>query len=143
MSDARRIARDARRTVSGAATMERDAVGEARRMLEWLMRREHRGPSDTWTAARDRTAGRVGITRSYARRIWQQAERMTDVSGTALLRLQAAYECEVARANALADRINEAAEGMECAGEATQSVGARPGGARPLPRQATATEPQS
>lgn len=65
MSDITRVKSDTKR----AEPMSEVAVLEAREMLETLMKREHRGPTDTWTAARDRTAKRVGIAPSQAMRL--------------------------------------------------------------------------
>ncbi len=115
MSDTRRVVFDTKhvnsnttkRSVSvmhaladtqGMATNERAAF-----WLERLMDESHRGPTDTWTAARDRVAKEAGIELSMAKRIWQRWRTMTDVSGDTLLKLMLAYNEMCQRNNAAAD----------------------------------------
>jgi len=87
MSDIRRVARD---NSSGTQAMT-TAASHSRRMLVALTQAHHRGPTDTWTAARDRAAKAAGIERSYATRLWSRWQDMKDVSGEVLIRLSAAY----------------------------------------------------
>lgn len=87
MSDITHVARD---KSSGTRSMT-TAAAKSRRMLEALVIAHHRGPTDTWTAARDRAAKAAGIERSYAARLWSRWQDMKDVSGEALIRLSAAY----------------------------------------------------
>ena len=115
MSDTRRVVFDTKhvnsnttkRSVSvmhaladtqGMATNERAAF-----WLERLMDESHRGPTDTWTAARDRVAAKAGIEPSMAKRIWQRWRTMTDVSGDTLLKLMLAYDDRSQRNYAAAD----------------------------------------
>lgn len=115
MSDTRRVVFDTKhvnsnttkRSVSvmhaladthGMATNERAAF-----WLERLMDESHRGPTDTWTAARDRVAAKAGIEPSMAKRIWQRWRTMTDVSGDTLLKLMLAYNDMCQRNDAAAD----------------------------------------
>ncbi|MDY8108291.1 hypothetical protein U0C82_03890 [Fulvimarina sp. 2208YS6-2-32] len=105
MSDIRSVVRDTKRAEGKMS----DAVAfEARNMLEELMKREHRGPADTWTAARDRKARKIGLEPSYAKRLWQRWETMTDVSGAAYRAIRNAYELECARMDAIADHYDAA-----------------------------------
>lgn len=87
MSDNRLVARD---NSSGNQPMS-TAAAKSRRMLEALVIAHHRGPTDTWTAARDRAAKAAGIERTYATRLWSRWQEMKDVSGEVLIRLSAAY----------------------------------------------------
>ena len=87
MSDNRLVDFD-KRSVSKTMTT---AAAHSRRMLIALTEAHHRGPTDTWTAARDRAAKAAGIDRSYAARIWSRWQDMKDVSGEALIRLSSAY----------------------------------------------------
>lgn len=80
----------ARGTRSVSLTMT-SAVTHSRAMLIALTVARHRGPADTWTAARDRTADDIGVERTYAARIWNRWQEMKDVSGEALIRLSSAY----------------------------------------------------
>ncbi|WP_144405868.1 hypothetical protein [Brucella anthropi] len=82
----------------GMATNERAGF-----WLEKLMQANHRGPTDTWTAARDRVAIKAGIEPSMAKRIWQRWRNMTDVSGDTLLKLMLAYDDLCQRNDAAAD----------------------------------------
>jgi hypothetical protein len=93
MSDKRRVARDKRRVEDDSMS----AVLEARHYLEALTIAQHRGPTDTWTAARDRAAKQIGLERSYAARIWNRWQSMKDVSGAAYRALQLAYEAQCER----------------------------------------------
>ncbi|MEO3387348.1 hypothetical protein [Mesorhizobium sp. CAU 1741] len=72
------------------------AVQESADYLNALARSHHRGRGDTWSAARDRAARAAGIEPSYAKRIWDRWQTMSDVSGEAYRRLRSAYEraCE-------------------------------------------------
>ena len=72
------------------------AAAQSYHLLDALTRQQHRGRGDTWSAARDRAAKLAGVKRSYAKRIWDRWQDMKDVSGEALLKLQAAYDaaCE-------------------------------------------------
>jgi len=135
MGDARRIVRDAKRSES---EMTGASANTAYSMLEVLTRAEHRGPTDTWTAARDRTARKIGIKPAYARRIWQCWRDMKDVSGNALLKLQAAYEAECARMDAIADHYDRRTK--ELLHEADLESGARRvEGGRVLDRQSASS----
>lgn len=71
--------------------------------LESLMKKHHRGPHDTWTAARDRAAKAAGIELTMAKRIWQRWQDMRDVGGETVIKLMTAYE-------ALCQANDEAAE---------------------------------
>ncbi|MBB3997231.1 hypothetical protein [Aureimonas pseudogalii] len=77
------------------------AVAHSRRMLVALTVAHHRGPADTWTAARDRAARAAGIDRTYAARIWSRWQDMKDVSGEALMRLSGAYVALCERSEAI------------------------------------------
>lgn len=88
MSDTRLVAHDNKH---GRQSMSDVAVQEARQWLEALTVARHRGPRDTWTAARDRTAKEIGLEPSYAARIWHRWDSMKDVSGGAYRRLSLAY----------------------------------------------------
>jgi len=92
MSDNRRVADDNKRGTENMTT----AVHRAGFYLNELTKQQHRGRGDTWTAARDRAAKKAGIPQSYAKRIWDRIDTMTDVSGEALYRLYNAYQasCE-------------------------------------------------
>ncbi|WP_146097126.1 hypothetical protein [Brucella oryzae] len=115
MSDTRRVETDTKHVKSdtskwsvsvmraladthGMATNERAGF-----WLEKLMQANHRGPTDTWTAARDRVAIKAGIEPSMAKRIWQRWRNMTDVSGDTLLKLMLAYDDLCQRNDAAAD----------------------------------------
>lgn len=100
MSDNRRVARDTKRAEDAMST----AVEKSAHLLNELTRHHHRGRGDTWTAARDRAARMAGIERSYAKRIWDRWQTMKDVSGEALVRLEAAYETICQRNEDAADR---------------------------------------
>lgn len=102
MSDARRVARD---TKHGEEVMS-TAVTEASFYLNELTRIHHRGRGDTLSAARDRAARFAGVERTYAKRIWDRWQSMTDVSGEAYRKLRLAYEraCEKHEAAAAAYR---------------------------------------
>ena len=65
---------------------------EAYEILHSFVEREHRGRFDTWTAARDRVAIKIGLPVSYAKRLWQRWEQMDDVSGDALRSLYRAQQ---------------------------------------------------
>lgn len=99
MSDIRRVVRDTKR---GAEVMSEVAVQKAHGWLEALMRAHHRGPTDTWTAARDRAAKAAGVDPTYAKRLWQRWQTMKDVSGGAFLALQEAYEAQCQHNEAMA-----------------------------------------
>jgi hypothetical protein len=66
-------------------------VTETRFYLNELVRSEWRGMGDTAEMARDRVAAEVGIERSYAFRIWNKPQEMSDISGTAYRSLRLAY----------------------------------------------------
>lgn len=70
------------------------AANEAKNWLEALTEVEHRGRYDTWGAARDRAASKVGIKQTYAKHLWDRWQTMKDVSGEAYRALQAAYEAQ-------------------------------------------------
>lgn len=141
MSDIRRVRSDTTR----ATTMSQEAVLEARDMLETLMKREHRGPSDTWTAARDRTAMRIGLEPCQAKRLWQRWQDMKDVSGGVYRALRNAYEsqCEhnermAAHHRAVREAIEdgstdkiERATALAVAAKASRSKAQAPDRARP------------
>jgi hypothetical protein len=120
MSDKRRVARDKRRVEDDSMS----AVIEARQYLEALTIAHHRGPSDTWTAARDRTAKAVGIERSYAARIWNRWQSMKDVSGAAYRALQLAYDAQCERNENAAAQTRRQRE--ELAHEAADEVRGEP-----------------
>lgn len=103
MSDTRRVARDIKRD---EGDMSEVAVMEARERLVFLTRCEHRGPTDTWTAARDRTARKIGLDQSYARRLWQRWQDMKDVSGGAYRSLLIAYHAQCDRLDEVGDHFD-------------------------------------
>ncbi|MBB4004450.1 hypothetical protein [Aurantimonas endophytica] len=103
MSDTRRVAHDTKRDEGDMSEM---AVIEARERLVFLTIREHRGPADTWTAARDRTARKIGLDPSYARRLWQRWQDMKDVSGGAYRSLLLAYQAQCDRLDEIGDRYD-------------------------------------
>lgn len=92
MSDIRRVARDTKHDAEIMST----AVSETYFFLNELTRKHHRGRGDTLSAARDRAAKEAGVARTYAKRIWDRWETMSDVSGEAYRRFQRAYvaSCE-------------------------------------------------
>ncbi len=96
------------------------AVAHSRRMLVALTEAQHRGPTDTWTAARDRAAKAAGIERSYAARIWNRWQDMKDVSGEALTRLSVAYVA-LCEANEARER-RQIAEGERIALEKAHEI---------------------
>lgn len=133
MSDIRRVESDTKRAETGMSEM---VVLETRDMLETLMKREHRGPSDTWTAARDRTATRIGIEPAQARRVWQRWQDMKDVPGSVYRAVRNAYEAQCEHNEKMAalhrQRREELAHGGEAdalGGEAALGMAALP--ARP------------
>jgi len=142
MSDIKRVARDIK---GGVKVMSEIAVYEARGWLEALMKRHHRGPADTWTAARDRAAAAAGVEPTYAKRLWQRWETMKDVSGGAYRALQQAYEsqCEhnermAAHHRAVREAIEdgstdkiERATALAVAAKASRSKAQAPDRARP------------
>lgn len=115
MSDTRRVEFDTKRvtdaTNKGSGLVMRallDTQGmptneRASFLLGRLMQANHRGPTDTWSAARDRTARKVGLDPSMAKRIWQRWRTMTDVSGDALIKLMLAYDAMCQRNEEAAD----------------------------------------
>ncbi len=96
------------------------AVAHGRKMLIDLVVANHRGPADTWTAARDRTAKQIGIERTYAARMWNRWSEMKDVSGEALMRLSAAYVAMCQRSEAAEAR--QIAEGERIARETADEI---------------------
>lgn len=118
MSDKRLVETDNK----GVARVMSTAVVKSRRYLEALTVAHHRGPHDTWTAARDRAAKTVGIERSYAARIWNRWQDMKDVSGEAFMRLSEAYECLIEQAREQERRLD--AEGARLASEINRNMAA-------------------
>lgn len=116
MSDKRLVEFDNK----GVARVMSTAVVRSRRYLEALTVAHHRGPHDTWTAARDRAAKTAGIERSYAARIWNRWQDMKDVSGEAFMRLSEAYESLCEQAQEHERRLD--AEGVRLAREITRNV---------------------
>lgn len=137
MSDIRGVVRDTKRAEGDMS----DAVAlESRNMLAELMKLEHRGPADTWTAARDRKAKKIGLEPSYAKRLWQRWETMTDVSGAAYRAIRNAYELECARMDAIADHYDARTKELL---HATDQEGGTSGveGSRLLDRQPVSQTP--
>ncbi len=99
--------RSAHGTKRSEISMSLEAVQDARSWLEALMRVHHRGPTDTWTAARDRVAAEIGLERTYARRLWNRWQEMKDVSGGAYKALLEAYEAECLKHENAALRYRE------------------------------------
>lgn len=84
-----------------------------KRAAFWLQRLAefvHRGPRDTWTAARARAAKDAGVPESMARRIWHRCEDMKDVGGEWLLRLMLAYEAMCEKRDAAASKAAQIEE---------------------------------
>lgn len=108
MSDTMGVKFDTSRFLTKAleATEGMDAPEQASFLLEHLTVSCHRGPHDTWTAARERAAKLAGIPPSMAKRIWQRWQTMNDVSGRILVKLIKAYDeiCEHNEAAAEANR---------------------------------------
>lgn len=98
--DKRRVDFDTRSAINAMTT----AVSKSVEYLNHLARLHHKGRGDTWAAARDRAARSAGIERTYAKRIWDRWQTMTDVSGEAFMRLQKAYEDACAKHDAKADQ---------------------------------------
>lgn len=115
MSDIQRVKSNTKRAV-----MSEVAVLEAREMLETLMKREHRGPTDTWTAARDRTAIRVGIEPSQAKRLWQRWQDMKDVSGGVYRAIRNAYDAQCEHNEKMAALHRQRAEELVHGGQTDQ-----------------------
>jgi hypothetical protein len=108
MSDTRIVRSDNR---SSELNMSVHVVIETRSMLEALTIASHRGPRDTWTAARDRTARQIGVKPSYAARVWHRWETMKDVSGDAYRSIRAAYDAQcLHNENKVAEHRNRAEE---------------------------------
>lgn len=110
MSDTRRVEIDTKHGENVmralADTQGMNTPEKAAFWLEGLMKSLHRGPHDTWTAARERAARAAGIERTMAKRIWQRWQTMNDVGGETVIKLMLAYEEMIQRndAAAAADR---------------------------------------
>lgn len=135
MSDITRVKSDTKR----AEPMSEVAVLEAREMLETLMKREHRGPTDTWTAARDRTAKRVGIAPSQAKRLWQRWQDMKDVSGGVYRAIRNAYDAQCEHNEKMAALHRQRREELAHGGEADALVGQPGMGMAPVPARPSQT----
>lgn len=96
-------------------------VIETRSMLEALIIASHRGPRDTWTAARDRTAKDIGVKPTYAARLWHRWESMKDVSGDAYRSIRAAYDAQCDHNEAMAALHRQRAEEKRHGGQADQN----------------------
>lgn len=107
MSDTSRVKSDTKRgEVIMRALADTAGMQTPERAVFWLEKlaiRAHRGPHDTWTAARERAAQDAGVKLTTAQRIWQRWETMNDVGGDALLKLMVAYEAMCTRNNDAAD----------------------------------------
>lgn len=119
MSDNRRVARDTNR---GARNMSQIAVQTAYQRLEALMKVHHRGPRDTWGAARDRAAKSAGIEPTYAKRLWNRWQTMKDVSGGVLLALQEAYDAQCIHNEAMTALHRQRAEEIRNGGANDQKL---------------------
>lgn len=117
MSDNRLVRSDNR---SSEINMSVHVVIETRSMLEALTVASHRGPRDTWTAARDRTAQKIGVKPTYAARLWHRWESMKDVSGEAYRAIRAAYDAQCNHNEAMAALHRQRAEEIRHGGQADQ-----------------------
>lgn len=135
MSDNRLVEFDNRRGANVMTT----AVAKSFRLLEALTIAHHRGPSDTWTAARDRAAEAAGIERSYAARIWNRWQSMKDVSGEALMRLSDAYTAQCEHNEKMAALHRQRREELAHGGEADALVGQPGMGMAPVPARPSQT----
>lgn len=139
MSDIKGVVRDTKR---GGCDMSDPAVIEAKDWLFALTKLELRGPTDTMTAARDRKARKLKIEPSYAKRIWQRWDTMSDVSGKAYRALRNAYELECARMDAIADhydaRTKELLHATDLEDGASSMEGSRLLDRQPVSQTATA-----
>lgn len=82
------------------------AAREAFDALNAGTRKEYRGWGDTRTAARDRAAGKAGITPAQAERLWKHWRTMKSVNGDV-------YRCLWRTYGHLCERIENAASEME------------------------------
>lgn len=113
MSDDRLVKSDKR---LGKMNADQVALFEARNWLEDLMRLHHRGPSDTWTASRDRVADAIGVEPCKLERLWLRWKDMKSVSGgvyRALLRAREAYEAQCTHNEAMAAHHRAVREAIE------------------------------
>jgi hypothetical protein len=140
MSDTRRVEFDTKRA---EPAMSQVVVVETRDMLETLMKREHRGPSDTWTAARDRTAMKIGIEPAQARRVWQRWQDMKDVPGSVYRAIRNAYDAQCEHNEKMAALHRQRREELAHGGE-DHSLMAQPNvGMAPVPARASETAAQA
>jgi hypothetical protein len=82
------------------------AAREAFECLNAGTRKEYRGWGDTRTAARDRAAGKAGVTSAQAERLWKHWRNMKSVNGDV-------YRCLWRAYGHLCQRIETAAAEME------------------------------
>ena len=102
----------------GETNMSIHVVIETRTMLEALIVASHRGPRDTWTAARDRAARDIGLKPTYAARLWHRWETMKDVSGDAYRSIRAAYDAQCDHNEAMTALHRQRAEEIRNGGKA-------------------------
>lgn len=107
MSYTPRVVRDTKRN---AKAMSEAAVRLSYERLEFLMKAHHRGPRDTWGAARDRAAKAAGIEPTYAKRLWNRWQTMKDVSGGVFHALAEAYNAQCDHNEAMAALHRQRAE---------------------------------
>lgn len=117
MSDNRIVKSDNR---IGELNMSVHVVIETRSMLEALTIASHRGPRDTWAAARDRTARGIGVKPTYAARLWHRWETMKDVSGDAYRSIRSAYEAQCIHNEAMTALHRQRAEEIRHGGQTDQ-----------------------
>ncbi|RFC66475.1 hypothetical protein DYI37_03265 [Fulvimarina endophytica] len=99
MSDSRNRENNNRKAYDTMTTIARETYG----MLEVLTVSRHRGPRDTWGAARDRTAREIGLKPAYAKRLWERWAEMRDVSGAAYKAVREAYDAQCLKNEMMAD----------------------------------------
>lgn len=116
MGDTKRVERDTKRP---EADMPLTIDGDNKTAAQWayehilsVAEKEHRGRHDTWGAARDRAAQRLGIKRSYAKRIWNRWQDMRDVSGETILAIAARYDSICDRMDAQTEHNNKITESL-------------------------------
>jgi hypothetical protein len=105
--------------------MSQVAVQTAYERLEALMKLHHRGPRDTWGAARDRAAKSAGIEPTYAKRLWNRWQTMKDVSGGVFLALQEAYDKQCIHNEAMTALHRQRAEEIRHGGQTDQDSTAK------------------
>lgn len=114
-------------------------AAEANQMLVGLATAHHRGPHDTWGAARDRAAKAAGIEPSYAKRIWNRWQDMSDVSGNAYRSLKRAYDAQCERQEAARDFYNQRTEDLRNGRQDHAVSAGSHGGMAPLPHRMAET----